>query len=175
VAKLEWDGCPTDPQPESLPGRSLTPQDVVVANVDDQRRLIWAMTDRLSDGEAEGTIAIAEVGAHGINVVALGVLRAYPQNVSLRLERLGSSSVLVADGEHCSPGQAAEDCARAVRLVPLVGDRFESRPVVDASGTCLGRSFVPVRGSGTAADGPRTGDDDFHDAFFLYAFATTPR
>jgi hypothetical protein len=148
LARLERDGCLIDEQPQLLPGRLLTPNDLVVANLDDKRRLVWAMTDHLSDGEAEGPVAIAELGAHGINVRALGVLRAYPDNVSLRLERLGSNAVLVADGEHCEPGQAREECARAVRLVPLVGDRFVPGPLIDTSGICLGRPFIPVRTQG---------------------------
>jgi hypothetical protein len=155
LARLERDGCLVDAQPELLPGRLLTPDDLVVASLDDKRRLVWAMTDHRSDGQAEGPVAIAELGNRGITVRALGVLRAYPHNVALRLERLGQNAVLVADGEHCEAGQAREECARAIRLVPLVGDRFASGPLIDASGLCLGRSFIPVRAQGTAGNDRR--------------------
>jgi len=156
LARLEWDGCPSDPQPGKLPERLLNPDDLVVTRLDDRRRLVWAMTDHLSDGEAEGPVAIAELENHGINVLAIGILRAYSQNVSLRLERLGSSSVLVADAEYCEPAHTKESCQRAIRLVPLIGDRFTPRPLLDAGGACIGRPFIPVRGAGTAADGRHT-------------------
>jgi hypothetical protein len=151
-AKVEiaQDGCATDPQPEPMPGASLTPKDLVVLNIGDEKRLIWAMTDRFMDGEAQGPVAIAEIGAKGIAVRSLGVLRAFTQNLSLRLEKLGSGTVLIADGENCLEGQPAEACERAIRVVPLVGDRFAPKPLVDEAGACLGRAFLPVRSSGSA-------------------------
>jgi len=151
VVMMDRDGCSTDPPAELLPAQLLTPNDMVVATVDDNHRLVWAMTDRLSDGEAQGPVALAELTQKGILMRALGVLRAYPQNVSLRLETMGGGgSVLVADGEHCERGEAGEECARAVRLVPLIGNKFAPTPLIDASGGCIGRPFIPVRYQGTA-------------------------
>ena len=152
-----WDGCPSDrdPDPDPLPPRALTPSDVVVTSLGPDRRLVWAMIDHLADGEAQGPVAIAELVPKGIVVQVLGVLRAYPQNVSVRLERVGPGSVLVADGEFCDAGQIGEECVRAVRLLPVVGNRFVSGPMVDNAGACLGRAFIPVRGAGTATRGDR--------------------
>ena len=151
----EWDGCPNDLDPEPLPPQALTPKDVVVSGLDANHRLVWAMIDHLADGEVQGPVAIAELMPKGLAVRALGVLRAYPQNVSLRLEKMGGGSVLVADGEFCDVGQMGEECARAVRLLPVVDGHFVSGPMVDAGGACIGRAFIPVRGAGTATGGEK--------------------
>jgi hypothetical protein len=156
VARIQRDGCAADAEPEVLPARLLTVDDLVVTKIDDTHRLVWAMTDQLSDGQAQGPVAIAEIRTNGIDVRALGILRAYPKNVSLRLEHIGDAAILVADGEHCEPGQTAEECARAVRLLPLVGDRFVPKSLIDADGACMGRAFIPVRGSGAVVDDHRT-------------------
>ena len=105
-ATLDTDGCPNGPEPAArIAPRPLAPRDLVVVGLGDARRLVWVMTDHLSDGQAEWPVAIAEVQAQGVVVRAIGVLRAYPENVSLRLARVGGGTVLVADSELCSkPG-----------------------------------------------------------------------
>jgi hypothetical protein len=113
------------------------------------------ITERLSDGEAQGPVAIASVEAHGLAVRALGVLRAYPDNVSLRLEKVGGATVLVADGQRCTGVSGTpEACERAIRIVPLAENRFLPGPLVDGKGACLGSSSFPVRAKGQAG-GPR--------------------
>jgi hypothetical protein len=149
--KLETDGCQGDPQPSVDATTTLTPRDLVIAKVSDTQRLVWAITDRLSDGEAQGPMALAEIVQGGIEVRALGLLRAYPERVSLRLERLGTGTVVVAEGERCPDPQAPEKCDRAIRIVPRIGDRFIAKPVLSDSGACLGRAVVEVRGTGAGS------------------------
>jgi hypothetical protein len=125
----------------------VSPRDVVVMNLGDARRLVWAITDRYSDGQAEGPVALVEIEAQGIAVRTSGVLRAYAENASLRLARLGTGTVLVAEGEVCSkPGS----CERATRVVPVAGDHFVAKPLVDDKGACLGPAFFPLRQGGVA-------------------------
>ena len=145
---LEGDGCPGETAAVRInPGTIVSTRDVTVANVNDTRRLVWVVTDRYADGQAEGPVAIAEIEAQGIAVRASGILRAYPENASLRLARLGTGTVLVAEGEVCAkPGS----CERATRIVPLIGDRFSPKPLVDDKATCLGPAFFPMRQAGTA-------------------------
>jgi len=125
---------------------ALTARELVVSNLGDARRLVWAITDRLPDGQGQGPVALAEVGVHGVGLRALGTLRTFPDNASLRLEKLGTNTVLVAEGEKCA-GTGA-DCERAIRLLPLVGDRFVSKPIIDDQQACLGSAFFPVRTKG---------------------------
>jgi hypothetical protein len=139
------DGCGNQPTTELTP-TTLTARELVVSNLGDARRLVWAITDRLPDGQGQGPVALAEVGVHGIGLRALGTLRTFPENVSLRLEKLGTNTLLVAEGEKCA-GTGA-DCERAVRLLPLVGDRFVSKPIIDDQQACLGSAFFPVRTKG---------------------------
>jgi hypothetical protein len=152
--KLESDGCATDPAPEALTATPLTARDLVVTNLGDTRRLVWAITDRLADGQAQGPVALAEIGSGSVAVRSLGLLRAYPDNVSLRLDHLGTGTVLVAEGERCAEARPGTPCDRAVRVVPLVGSRFIPKPLVDDKGACLGTALLSVRsGSNLATAG----------------------
>lgn len=154
--RVEADGCGGAPAPTMIP-TELTPDDLVVTPLGDDRRLVWVITEHLSDGEGQGPVAIASIEPHGLAVRAMGVLRAYREDVSLRLETVSGQQVLVAEGERCASPGAAETCERAVRVVPLVGSWFLTSPLVDARGTCLGSTLFPVRTRGEAGKGRSAG------------------
>jgi len=144
----EGDGCPGETSPVRVnPGAIVSNRDVTVVSITDSRRLVWAVIDRYADGQGEGPVAVVEIEPQGLAVRAMGVLRAYPENPSLRLARLGSGTVLVADGEYCSKPAS---CERATRIMPLVGDRFINKPLVDDKNTCLGPAFFPMHQDGVA-------------------------
>ena len=145
---LEGDGCPGETSAVRVnPGTIVSNRDVTVVTVTDSRRLVWAVTDRYADGQGEGPVAIVEIEPQGLAVRSSGILRAYPENPSLRLARLGNGTVLVAEGEYCSkPGS----CERATRIMPLVGDRFVAKPLVDDKGACQGPAFFPLHQAGVA-------------------------
>lgn len=145
--KVDEGACGDDWTPRMTP-TALTGADLIVTPLGDNRRLVWVMTERLSDGQAQGPVAIATVEPRGIAVRALGVLRSYPDNVSLRLERVNDATVLVADGQRCADPQVPQSCERAIRLVPLVGTRFISTGLLDPNGACLGSTLFPVRVTG---------------------------
>lgn len=148
--KLEVDGCVDDPVPISVDPPPLTARDLIVSSLGDARRLVWAITDRLPSGQAEGPVALVEIEAHRTAVRAIGVLRAFPENVTLRLEKLGGAPVLVAEGERCVKPQVPELCQRGIRVVPLIGNRFAPKPLVDDKGACLGNAFLVTRSGGAA-------------------------
>lgn len=148
VIKLDVDGCGRDPLPEAKPTQ-LTPDDLVVTSLGEERRLVWVITEHLPDGQGQGPVAIATVEPRGIAVRALGVLRAYREHVTLRLETVSGAQVLVADGQRCADPDTAASCERAIRVVPLVGDRFVMTPLVTAEGTCISSTLFPVRTKGT--------------------------
>jgi hypothetical protein len=150
MIELENDGCPDDISPSHAIPQPLASRDLVITNLGDARRLVWVITDRLTDGQAEGPIAIVEIAPRAMNVRSLGVLRAYPENVSLRLDKLNGATVAVAEGERCSDPQDPKSCDRAMRILPLIGDRFVAKPLVDDKGVCLGSASVAMRAAGTA-------------------------
>ena len=152
--KIDDDACGSRTPPRFIPTQ-LTSRDVVVTSLGDTQRLVWVITERLPDGMAQGPIAIAEIEPRGISARALGVLRAYSENVSLRLERVSGATLLVADGQYCPDSRTPETCERAIRMVPLVGNRFIQTPLVDSKGGCLGSTFLPVRAKGQT--GKQTG------------------
>jgi len=158
---LSHDACATEP-PARAAVQPLTAADLHIAALDDVRRLVWVETNHLPDGRSEGPVAMVDLEAHGLAVRALGTLRAYHDNVTLRLALLGGGTVLVAESERCETMQTHGDdgrrprtCDRALRLVPLVGDRFVDEVVTDEAGSCEGSSLLPVRTSGAAPDGTR--------------------
>jgi hypothetical protein len=146
--EIHYDGCSPEPAGQADVARPLAATDVLIANLGDARRLVWIMTTRLPDGQAQGPVALAEITSTGIAVRAMGVLRAYPDRARLRLLQLGGGSVLVAEGEHC-PGRLDPSlCDRGLRIMPLIGDRFESRPLTRADGQCMASSLIVVRTGG---------------------------
>jgi len=145
--KGAYENCSVGPVPETFP-TSFGYDDVVVAQTADDRRLAWVISERLADGQSQGPVALVSVEPRGLAVRAIGMLRAYRRNVVLRLEKVGAATVLVADGQRCEDPNAAETCERAVRVLPLAGDRFHSGPILDAYDRCLGSSLIPVRTKG---------------------------
>jgi len=148
LVKLEADGCADDPIPASVGPPPLTSRDLIFAGSGEGQRLIWAITDRLPDGQAQGPVALTEIEDRRVVVRAMGVLRAYPENVSLRLDKLAGGTVLVAEGERCVKPQVPELCQRAIRVVPLIKDHFVPKPLVDDKGTCVGSAFLSTRTGG---------------------------
>ena len=126
-----------DPLEKSLPPAPLSPQDITLSYANDDRMLVWLVTERYAGGEGSGPVAIIEWRKHGIAVRGLGTLRAASRGASLRLEAIGEHTVLLAEGKRCSPTDP-DDCWRSIRILPLVGTRFQSGKVRSADGSCLG-------------------------------------
>jgi hypothetical protein len=143
------DGCGKDDAVTATPIERLTEKNLLVVDASDTTRLVWAMTDRLSDGEVQGPVALVDITERGLAVGALGVLRAYPERATLRLARAGTGTLLVAEGERCADPAATEACGRGIRFLSLSGDRFVPLPISDDKGACLGSAFVALTGTGT--------------------------
>lgn len=138
-AQVRWDGpspgCEDGvPATTRLPDRPLAAADVVAADVDRRSTLVWIATTGYAAGDAAGPVALVERSGAGLRVVAAGVLRSYPKNAKLKLERMGGAEVLVAEGDACAPG--AGPCARIARVVPLVGSRFAPSPLLTRGRRC---------------------------------------
>ena len=124
----------------ALPPRPLDGEkDLELVALDEGQALVWVRTDYFEDGDALGPIAVAEYRKNGLAIRALGALRANPNRVRMRMEKMGEGTVLVVESMVCPEGGDASKCARVMRLVPREGDRFVERPLYDEkTNACLG-------------------------------------
>jgi hypothetical protein len=126
-----------------LPGRPLDERDVVVTPYAEDILLVWVMTGRYASGDALGAVGIVENRHSELVVRAAGALRAYPERTRLRVERLGNTEILIAEGERC-PSSDPASCHRAARLLPLHGDRFVPEPIVSEAGSCVSAAWIDL-------------------------------
>ncbi|HET8542778.1 MAG TPA: hypothetical protein VFL83_23085 [Anaeromyxobacter sp.] len=118
-----------------LPDRPLGPEDLVVTPLEGRTRLVWIVTNRYASGDGLGPAAVVEVYDQRLVVRAIGAIRANVVRARLRLEPLAATEALVAEGERCGSADPAS-CERAVRVVPLVRDRFLPTRVETPEGGC---------------------------------------
>jgi hypothetical protein len=126
-----------------LPDRPLTEQDVVITPLEGDDRLVWVITNRYASGDGLGPAAVVTLKEHRLVARAVGMLRANVLRTKLRLERLGATEALVAEGETCASADPAS-CMRAARVMPLAGDRFVPLALVDASGGCSAPAWIQL-------------------------------
>jgi hypothetical protein len=139
-------------EPAPLPRDPLTDRDLILVPMEGRYRLAWVITDRFASGEAVGPIAVVDVMSDKLVVRALGTLRAYHRRARLRFETVGGRKLLVAEGEFCPTGDP-KSCARGVRIMPLIGERFVSEPLLDADGNCVGPAFLELTREETVRHG----------------------
>ncbi len=106
-----------------LPDRPLTEADVVVNQFGPDIRLVWVITNRFASGDGLGPAAVVEIRPNDVLVRAIGPLRANIQRVKMRLEPIGKTEVLVAEGEQCATKEQSS-CSRGVRIMPYQSGRF---------------------------------------------------
>lgn len=132
------------PQPLPLPPKEkLTEEDLVLETTRANQRLVWVITRRFSNGEGLGPVALVDTTVKGFIVRGLGSLRGMTQNARLRLEHVGDTDVLVAEGDACTDTQP-QVCRRAARILPLRSGRFFSEAVSDSDNACLGAAWFPL-------------------------------
>lgn len=121
-----------------LPQRPVTDDDVVVQRMPGNMRLVWVMTDRFTNGEAIGPVALTEFQGERVAVRAIGTMRTFPRRARLRIETISNQRVLVGEGELCTEENNPLSCHRQARLMLLRGDRFVAEPLRSATGRCIG-------------------------------------
>jgi len=157
-----------DPEPsEPLEPTPLARKDLVVSNAGENRRIVWTIAERYANGEAIGPVAIAEFVAGGVRARSVGMLRAFPEQADLHIQKLGAGEVLVAEGSACKEG-GSDDCARAVRLLPLGKPRLAAEGIRGSGGQCLGPAWFPLQARG------RVGQDRERKKYRLQASLTYP-
>ena len=132
------------PMSDVVPQRPITENDVIVTRIAPSLRLVWVITDRFSNGEAVGPVALAEFADNQRVVVrAIGTVRNYPKRARMRLDTVGERRVLVHEGEICENDEDRSTCRRAARLMLLRpssqgGARFLQEPLRSVRGRCYG-------------------------------------
>jgi hypothetical protein len=127
-----------------LPPVPVKTEDLVLSSTSKLERLVWAGADRLSDGESEGPVVLAEFTESSVDVRAIGTLRALPGRGKLQLATIQGRQLLIAEGEHCPEGKATGKCFRGTRLMVLAGQRFEPQPLRREDGKCMEPAFFPL-------------------------------
>jgi len=142
--RAEGDRCRV-PLSEVIAQRPITEDDVVVSRVSGNLRLVWVVTDRFTNGEALGPVALAEFADDNRVVVrAIGTVRNFPKRARMRLETVGERRVLVHEGEICGNEEDRTTCRRSARLMLLqstggaTGARFLPEPLRSVRGRCFG-------------------------------------
>lgn len=120
-----------------LPARPLTPDDLMLVPLDDGTQLVWVKTTYFENGEAMGPIAVAEMSVRGVLIRKLGTMRAQANKASMRVEKVGGTDVVVVEARECDVDEP-ERCRRVLKILPVVGESFEERPLVSQGGECLG-------------------------------------
>lgn len=116
--------------------------DLIIDPLGEGKVLLWAATDELVDGQAEGAAAMALWADGGLEIHAVGVLRGYRQGARMRLHKIGTTPVLVLESDRCDRRGA---CDRIAQVVPIVERRLLELPVWQEHG-CTGRAqFELVR------------------------------
>jgi hypothetical protein len=126
-----------------LPARPIAEADVIVSPLGEGFGIVWIVTNRFASGDALGPVAVVEQRRDEFVVRAIGALRAYPDHAALRLERIGTLPVLVAEGQLC-PGADPASCIRSARVMPLRGDRFSQEPLLSEQGACVSPAWFDL-------------------------------
>lgn len=149
-APIAWEEPAADecieegPQPTPLPPKEkLTEEDLILETTQANERLVWVITRRFSNGEGLGPVALVETTPKGFTVRGLGSMRGMTENVRLRMEHVGSTDVLVAEGDACTQ-EEPRVCRRAARILPLRSGRFFAEAVSDSERKCLGPGWFPL-------------------------------
>jgi hypothetical protein len=123
--------------PKVLPERPLVEEDLLITPIDNDQLLVWVKVKHFDSGESEGPIGIADFTKGGVAVRSIGTLRAHTDKAAMHLEPLGKDRVLVIESRRCDP-KDPKKCDRLTRLVPLIGNNFLEKPLLDPKGGCLG-------------------------------------
>ncbi len=130
--------CPGVPIQTSLvAGDRVDLRDLMIAQVENDRVVLWAATDELAGGEAIGTITLAQWTDQGIDVFAAGAIRGYRDGARVRLHKVGPVPVMVLESDRCDP---ARKCTRVGQFVPILGGTFREVGLHETGKGCVGRA-----------------------------------
>lgn len=118
-------------------GDTIDESDLIMSQLGNDRTLLWAATDELEGGEAEGAAALTVWSDAGLEIHAVGSLRGYRQSARVKLHSVDGMPVLLLESDRCD---AAGRCDRVVQPVPIIERRIRELPLYDENRGCLGRA-----------------------------------
>jgi hypothetical protein len=124
------------PEAKPLESTELADRDVFLTPLSANTQLVWVVAKRFDSGEGLGPVGVVETTPEGKVVRGVGTLRAFTKNPQHRVEKVGKTEFLVAEGEHCP--KSGGRCERSVRIMPLRGGRFVPEPLSHPQGACIG-------------------------------------
>ena len=122
---------------EPVAGDVAEISDLVMSQAGEDQLLLWAATEELVGGEAQGPMALVWWTDAGIEIHATGLVRGYRAGARMRLHHLGTDPVLVLESDRCD---AANHCIRVGQFIPVIGRRFREAPLYSPTGECFGRA-----------------------------------
>jgi hypothetical protein len=146
---LTWEepqGClePVDAGTPAPP-RPFREEDVIISRVDPTTRLVWIVTDRFTNGDGQGPVALVSEEPQTMEVVTLGTLRAKARRPRLKLVTVGKTEVLTAEGEACEREDDPATCRRSMSLLLRQGQRFVPLRMHARNGMCLGAATIHLK------------------------------
>lgn len=135
---------------QPVAGDALEEKDLLVAQVDANKVVLWAATDEFVDGQAVGPVSLALWTEDGIEIHAAGVLRGFRTGARVRMHHASGIPVLVLESDRCTPDGK---CTRVGQFVPVLARRFREVPVHETGRGCIGRpQFALTRDQEIAID-----------------------
>ena len=139
-APVRWE--PPSCQEPDEPGRPLPiarfqARDLVISRVSEDQRLVWVVTQRFSNGDGLGPIALVREGGDGPEVIVTGSLRARTLRARLALVQIGGQRFLTAEGEACT-SQDPSTCRRSTVFLAVRRSRFVAVSLLSRDGACVG-------------------------------------
>lgn len=120
-----------------LPVAPFRARDLVTSRVSDKERLVWVVTQRFSNGDGLGPVALVREGGDAPEVIVAGSLRARTRRARLALVDIGGERFLTAEGEACAREDPSE-CLRSTVLLAERRQRFVPVSLRGRSGSCVG-------------------------------------
>ena len=121
-----------------FPLAPFSPSDIVTSRVSRDEQLVWIVTQRFSDGDGLGPVALVRDTKEGPEVVVTGALRARTRRARLTLVQLDGHRFLEAEGESCKSNDDPSTCHRSMVLVPEQNQRFVQASLYGQTGACVG-------------------------------------
>jgi hypothetical protein len=110
-----------------------------------ERRLVWVVTHRFTNGEGFGPVLLARILPTGLEAEAIGELRMRTERVQLELWTIQGNQVVVAGGETCVKPSDPSTCQRAQSVLVLYQKTLAHPVLTYQDGRCIDEPWVELK------------------------------
>jgi hypothetical protein len=139
-AAVRWEGKPCDEpeeEPTALQPAPFAVDDLIISRVSKEQQLVWIVTQRFSNGDGLGPVALVRGEGDDAEVIITGSLRARTRRARLFLVEQTEGRLLAAEGETCASADPST-CRRSTVLLVEKQNKFVEVPLRTESGACVG-------------------------------------